>query len=470
MEPWQSWTIVGVASVGAYWYYNRQNNAKRRAGRSVSITEPGQAIRGGIDSKGRKRREKAPVTSDQLAEVAEGSSASLPNSGNEQVKKRKAGKKQSSQLATSAAINVAGDDAHKVDGDNDEDEVVNNKEFARQLSGLKAGASMTAPANASQPRKSKKGQGNGLLSPEASGATSEINNITNPRDISGKSSTTGADADDDLSRSNSPTLSATQASSGQGGVSDMLEGPTPGPSILRLTEPVQPQRVSQPRQQKSFQVQETKKQRQNRQKTEAKRLEREQSERERRVLLEKQLRTAREAEGRPARNGVTSPKPPTANPWAASNGSFTRISSVPAGANADAAPLLDTFEESTTAVTSGTNENKVNGASSAIREKAWGHDLPSEEEQMRILSEIEGDGGWNTVEKAKKRKGKTNGNEIVNEISKEDMPTAEKKSTNVFVKGTLLGNDSSDENGYKDGKYVPFADTGHPLDSDWAVE
>ncbi|MCJ1481268.1 hypothetical protein MMC06_001425 [Schaereria dolodes] len=469
MEPWQSWTIVGVASVGAYWYYNRQNNAKRRAGRLLSVAEQGHAARGRVDSKGRKWRDKTPGTLEQPSDAAEASSASLSASGNEQIKKRKQMKNQPSKLASSSTVEVTDDDRH-VRGVDASDEGIDNKEFARQLAGLKTGTSLKPPVGMSQPRqRKKKGKAN-ILTEEASiGSVTEVNNTGGPQDVSGTSSTTGADADDDLSSSTSPTFGATNTSSGEAGISDMLEAPAPGPSILRLIEPTQPQRVSQAKQPKSFQVQETKKQRQNQQKKEVKKLEREQTEKERKVLLERQRRTAREAEGRPAKNGLAS-KAPTTNSWAKSNGNVTAVTNATPGASGDAGSLLDTFEENPKSAETKIGAHRANGAS-ILNEKAWSHDLPSEEEQIRILSEIEGDGGWNTVEKGKKRKGKTS----VNDVVKEDIPrsSVQVKPKHVSASESDSSYETSigrvDDKGFINGKYLPFADSGHPLDSDWAV-
>ena len=106
----------------------------------------------------------------------------------------------------------------------------------------------------------------------------------------------------------------------------------------------------------------------------------------------------------------------------------------------------------------------------------WEQDMPSEEEQMRMLTELNGD-GWQTVEKPRKReksstagaeeilsaKG-TNHSKVENDDSrlgkdngKENIKKDEKPISRV------------DERGYRDGKYVPYAETGHPLDSDWPV-
>lgn len=264
--------------------------------------------------------------------------------------------------------------------------------------------------------------------------------------LSGTSSTTGADGDDDLSSTNSPAFGATDSFTNHGEVSDMLEAPAPGPSVLRLTESTQPQRVAKPRQDKAVQEQESKKQRQRKAKNEARKEELRQAEQERRVLLEKQLRTAREAEGRPAKNGVPVSKPPARNAWSASGDAGSGQSSLqaPSLAAGSNTPLLDTFDDtpkqvaeaetgqkaeakelSHTADTSlysfssprnddlddvstldsvKTQKPGANGTSH-VNPNTWDRNLPSEEEQMRRLSELQSDGGWKEVKKREKPSG-----------------------------------------------------------------
>ncbi|KAG9809686.1 hypothetical protein KCU63_g21459, partial [Aureobasidium melanogenum] len=122
-------------------------------------------------------------------------------------------------------------------------------------------------------------------------------------------------------------------------------------------------------------------QRQNRKKVEERRLQREAEEKERQVLLENQRRTAREARGEPAKNGIPVSKPLTSSAWAADVAS--RVTQAPAVAvTGESAPLLDTFEQSTS-----------NGA--------------SEEDQLRLAKQIsQDDSGWNTVPKGKKQQKK----------------------------------------------------------------
>ncbi|KAL9121699.1 MAG: hypothetical protein Q9187_001739 [Circinaria calcarea] len=465
MEPWQSWVVVGVAGVGA------QKTNGRVLGRVLPATVQPQAAGRRIDTKGKRNKGKSTNISEQAVnDTADVTSASLNSSGNEKTKKRKGGKKTSSGPTKLVGDEVGNDTTPSLNIDEGEADGMDNVEFARQLSGVKAGTSLSAPAKSSQSRKTKKlGQANGIVDPES---------IMVPvhKDLSTPSSTTGADGDDDLSPTNSPPLGPATTSAGKGGVADMLEAPMSGPSILRLTEPIQPPRPSQPKTAKPVQAEETKKQRQNRQKNEARKLERQEAEKERRVLLEKQLRTAREAEGRPAKNGVPVSKPPATNRWAPPSTDSESAQPTPeASGNSSRASLLDTFEESSKPAVPDSRDGRLNGKASAEK-KLWEHDMPSEEEQMRMLTELNGD-GWQTVEKPKKRdKSSVAGTEEIQSIKgvnhskvEEDDFGVGKNNGKEKIKENEKPISKVDDRGYRDGKYVPYAETGHPLDSDWPV-
>ena len=443
MEPWQKWTVVGVASAGAYWYYSRYSKPKRPFGRAASVSAQGQGTTTPIrdENKGGRRRKTTSGTSDQAtSDATEVSSASLSTNSKGKTKKKKDGPKQPSQLSKSSSVEVAENTSSALDvgDDGEDDDGMDIKAFAKHLSDLKTGTALKPPARSGEVKRTKKqGKAEELpLGPSNSGAGAP-NNGVGSQDMSTTSSTTGADADDDRSPSTSPAFGATRSHGGPGDVSDMLEAPAAGPSVLRLTEPTQPQRISQPRSPKPAQTQETKKQRQNRQKNEEKKVAREQADKERRVLLEKQLRTAREAEGRPAKNGLASSKPPGNTAW--SKPAAGQTTSSGSAASVKDTPLLDTFEENVKPDT-----KDVDGVSAKV---SWADDLPSEEEQFRILNEMNGNSEWNTVEKGRKKKAKV-------------------PATN----GDVPGSESSDAGSApKYNPNLPYALTGHPNDSDWAV-
>lgn len=510
MEPWQSWAIVGVLGAGGYWYYTSSQKPNRGRTQKPAAAHQAQRRSSNVrdESIGRKKKGKGKVANDggqNTTGVADISSASATTSGNEKATKRKGGKKQPSNLGQSSAVDV--EPSQTIDAaSNEPEETMDNKEFAKQMSGLKIGTSLRKADAAGETGKTKKqSKQNKSHQAPLNGEAMEPTRGAGSHEISTTSSTTGADADDDLSPMASPGLGAFPLTSNAGGVADMLEAPAKGPSVLRLTEPTQLQPERQQKPKKATLEPETKKQRQNRQKTEEKKAAREEAEKERRVLMEKQRRTAREAEGRPAKIGLGS-MPPTANAWskpieaAAPNGSHTEKSS-----NVNSS-LLDTFDESSSKSVIGSAVANTND--SATNQKTWEKDIPSEEEQMRMLSEMDDD-GWNTVEKGGKAKKKkaasaidkeesvsaseanTNGNGHVN-----GKPIAEKKKPSaITVSGSggrgppspmagiippkfkttkdqvdpKIWNRSNIRNHPEYDPEYPYALTGHPEDSDWAV-
>lgn len=509
MEPWQSWTIIGVLGAGGYWYYTHSQKRRRgRAQKPAPVNQPQRHSSNALDdSKGANKKGKGKATEGggrKSIEVTDMSSASATTSGSEKITKRKKVKKSPSKLGQSSSVNVEPIEAANA-ASNEPEQAIDNAEFAKQMAGLKSGMSLEKPDTIGETKKTRRqGKQNESRQVPANGKAVELSGGAGSHEISTTSSTTGADADDDLSPVASPDLGDSHMTSGAGGVADMLEAPAKGPSILRLTSPTQLKPERQPKLKKAAPEPETKKQRQNRQKNEEKKAAREEAERERHVLLEKQRRTAREAEGRLARNGSGS-VPPTTNAWLAPketakpNGSSTVVSSNVYGS------LLDTFEESSkSAKTSGASD--ING--SYADQKAWEKDVPSEEEQMRMLSEMDDD-GWNTVAKGGKAKKKkatyatddenkssisddhTNSGERVdgNELSERKRPSAintsngkskgppspmfglvppKFKTTKDQVDPKVWNRSNIHNHPEYDPEY-PYALTGHPEDSDWAV-
>lgn len=365
MEPWQSWAIVLVGGLAAYYYYIHQQKPKLNRSRTASVSSDSGAL---PQPKPARRREETKLKPKNDVPVSTGVEASqnipaanegVSTSGPELAKKRKAGKKQPIAAPVKPPVPAK---RQEVDETAQEDD--DNKAWAQQLASLKKGTTLAPPAqNNSRSKTVKQSASN-----------------RNPT-LSSSASSNAADADDDLTPAMSPSLRA-------GDVSDMLE-PTPaGPSVLRLTESSKPTQTKQPRQESAFQVQETKKQRQNRQKVDERKLQREAEERERQMLLEKQRRTAREARGEPAKNGIPASKPPAVSAWAAE--AAARAMAAPAvevgGSNA---PLLDTFDQGAV---------RTNGAPNK------GSAVTSEEDQMSMAKKLsEDESGWSTVPKGKKQ-------------------------------------------------------------------
>lgn len=427
LEPWQNWGIICTLGIGAYLYYSRSGKSKRGRGRLPFARDH--------SSKQDSKAQAGSKGLDQIiGDVAGVSSSSISNNGKSRVKKRKGTKKQDSKSAQSSAVETGPSVEPDVDSGDGEDDAIDNQEFARQLSGLKTGTSLNKPSSASdKPRTGQQGKHNEAKGSEA--ALKPANGAQDKKQASATSSTTGADGDDDLSPAMSPELRASQSMKASGDVSDMLEVPGKGPSILRLTEPLHQHVARQPSPKKAAQEPETKKQRQNRRKNEERKQAKEEVEQERRVALEKQLRTAREAEGRPAKNGASQAKQATAstagaNAWSLQEGEAASSSKVSSNV------LLDTFDKKPSTKASAHSEGGNDDRTA--QDKRWEHDLPSEEEQMRMLSEMEGNDGWNTVEKGGKSKRKQ-----TTTMGEHEASEAEKKSSVARGKTGELTADSA---------------------------
>lgn len=303
-----------------------------------------------------------------------------------------------------------------------------DKDFAREMAVARTGTQLAEFGKPDMSKKERRAQKQNKKRPD-SGTES-------PSPSAGASSTTGADADDDSSPVASPPLLATStaATSKSGDISDMIETPGAGPSILRLTDPVNPMPQSRMKQSsKKFEPAETKKQRQQRIKREVHRIQVEEAEKERRRLMEKQIRGARMAEGTSAQTRASAFKPPADNAWF--SGPVIPISEKGQHLQDGIPTLLDTFEPGSKERTSvpsaarttssvlttnpglSTDEGRIleparkeivgegrahQLAPSGKDEKDWAKDLPIEEEQIRVIQDSED--SWTTVFKRDKKK------------------------------------------------------------------
>lgn len=267
--------------------------------------------------------------------------------------------------------------------DDDGDDELNNKEFARQLASLKEGKKFTAKSGNEKKKKKQKS----VKQSQAKAAEPA------PAKASPPPSTDDNDADDDQSPPRSPEVAAADAS----GVSDMLEAPAPGAGSLRIvpSEFTQPQKAK--KQKHAAEPALTKKQRQRRKKAEASRAEADEAETDRKALMEKQRRLARISEGRAAKDGSQFMAANGKNAW--KSGQPNGIAAEKPAADVAAAPLLDTFEKAAPAPA-------AKKAPAPAQSEGW-KSAPSEEEQMeRLKSETEAD-EWNTVTTKKSKKAAT---------------------------------------------------------------
>lgn len=385
MNPYISWAILLVVAGGLGWYYTNGTTPKAKP----VIRSTAEKAEATVAPKKQKRKSKP---------ASESVSAKKP------------------EVQTVVSGPTVEDDKP--------DEEIDRNEMARRMAGMKDGASaIPAPAPTKSQKKNKKKKPTQL-------DTSDTR----------ASSTTGAEADDDLSPAPSPAVNATVPSAGY--VSDMLEAPAPGASVLRVTGNVE----TQPKKQKvqTFKEVETKKQRQNRLKNEARKQEVLKAEAERKRLLEKQLHTARGLE----RQETARTTAPATNAWQKKEAPATKTNGasrpVPAAAPASSG-LLDTFE-----------------SSSAPGEKEWQQNLPSEAEQLRQFGAANGDDQWTTVSKVKKQpKKKGKAEESVSETSGSENQSAPVAPAPVQPRVTVISTYLPD--------ILSSQEQGHPLDSDWAA-
>lgn len=472
-----------------WFYYTSRQRPRRIAERSGSVSGRAEARPGRHreEARGRRRKTNTSVTASG-SESAGARLSSAHRPAKEKVEHPDSSKNKP-QKRTPASSSVRGKEAgpaqERPGRYDDEDEAdASNKDFAKQMMGLKVGHNLQ-PAGREGSRPRAAGAARADSSAKHLSVTSHGANGSSSQDLSANSSTTGGDADDDLSPAVSPQLAATSNGQHVSGadISDMLEAPSAGPSVLRIVESNRPQAPARAQQQKPAAAQETKKQRQNRRKAEEKKAVRIEAEQERRVLLEKQLRTAREAEGRPARNGLASSRPPVASPWSTSGPPAVNGNSTAGAGVMDQNPLLDTFGPAETQnggrvskrteVPSGADSIDSSGTRTS---SIWDRDLPSEEDQLRMIQEMEDGAGWNTVAKGRKSKKTRNGLEssdidapFDSGIAFNDSYTADAISTAQPIPAEVDMSASIHSNDAGPGGVNGRAGFSHPADSDWAV-
>lgn len=273
---------------------------------------------------------------------------------------------------------------------------IDNKEFARQLTNAKAGTIMSGKTKEGPRQKSVK---------QSRAQEKQAVLDTSSDSAANQSSALAADADDDSSSVNSTDARRTQATPFTNGISDMLEKPAAGPSVLRVTEPSKPLPAKKAQVASTPQPVETKKQRQNRKKAEANKLLQAEAEVERKRLEEKQRRSAREAEGRAAKDGQSFMAAQASNKSAWPVASSTAPRHVDQKENG---ALLDTLSSSSS---QHLGSSSTNPSSSGNSKSGKWSGLPSEEEQMRFS--IEESQNWEVVkpkaDRRKKGKGESSG-------------------------------------------------------------
>lgn len=473
MEPWQSWVVVLLGGGVAWYYYTSRQRPKGRTGRATAIGDKVEAR----TTAHRQENSKARRSKDEMK----------PGSGSESAERAVGENKKQQKVDRKPAKMVVNQNRNdpKSSEEQEDDEKATNREFAEQMAGLKSGTSLAVPIQGNSQRKTL-GQSRANTSAMNLSKSDAGANGQSSRNVSATSSTTGGDADDDLSPAVSPSLAATSTGPRVSGkdVSDMLEAPSQGPSVLRITESTQPAKAPRAQQPKPSQPTETKKQRQNRRKAEERKAARTEAEVERRALLEKQLRTAREAEGRPAKNGmsVSSSAPPASSVWNShKHATSNDDADLTPAADTERLPLLNTFNNDQHANNQGSNTQagRPNGGQVS---KNWHEPLPSEEEQMRMINELDDNAGWNTVSKGKRGRknrgnadGRFNGQESSESESRLENSMSSTGLSDVAVGPSHAKERSMGQMGHQDPRSAVDASLNgytsyrHPADSDWAV-
>lgn len=366
MEPWLSWTIALGIGGGAAYYYTQ--TGKPKGNRTVDKAQQ--------PASGKRRQDR----SQQLgSNQSQSTSATATSSGNGELTSTKKRNKNRSKQALQAKPAVEEDPAEAVTVSEPEDE---DQGWAEQLRAAQKGVSVNGPRKAGKEGKSKDSKQN------QSGIAS------------GSESKGSREARDELMDENTD-----QQPSGTN-VSDMLEVSTAGPSVLRLTGEAKSQKAKV---RAASPEKETKKQRQNRKKVEEKKVAREQDEQERKVLQENQRRTAREARGEPAKNGVPA-APPAQSAWADKSKSTNGVVVNGKGPAAEQTSsednsLLDTFDHDTVSNTS-SNGPPTSSTTPASTASAFGSALPSNHAQQPMQNQADNNAGWNEVSKGRKGKKK----------------------------------------------------------------
>lgn len=181
MNPYISWALVLVVAGSLGWYYTNVPHPKAKTA-AKTLTEKVESVQ-----ETKKPKRKAKKTSS-----APPAPAAKP--------------KEKPSVKATAPV------AEKVEEDD-------NKEFARQLAAAREGVTPASKGKASGKEKPAK-------EPVVNHLESGSSEVSGSRGSTRASSTTGADADDDLSPAGSPKVPAA------GGVSDMLEPPADRKSVV----------------------------------------------------------------------------------------------------------------------------------------------------------------------------------------------------------------------------------------------
>lgn len=381
MNPYLSWAILLVVAGGLGWYYT--NGAAPKVKATIQPTLEKAQVAPKKPKRKTKTPESAPVKKSEVKTVV-----SPPTTEDEKP-----------------------------------EEEIDPREMARRQTAIKNGIPQTTSSTKNKKKKQQK-----------KAAQLEVG--------SHASSTTGAEADDDLSPAVSPQVNATVPSAGD--VDDMIETPSAGSSakVLRVTGDLPSQ--TEKKAKKEPVAEKNKKARAHQRKNEERKEQARLDELDRQKKLEQHRRNVPELQATWSQSHAN-------NAWenkaaaAATNGT-SKAAPAPAASNVQ---LLDTFTPGTAA----TNE--------------WEQGLPTEEVQEQMAKAADADQAWTQVKtkkggnkKENKKSGKTD--ESVSETSASEAKPVPVTSAPAPVKPRVTITPT----------YMPdlrSREKGHPLDSDWAA-
>lgn len=407
MYPILSWSIVLILGGLAVYAYKPELLKKVLPANTL----PAQTSPATSKQANKKQKSKKPKGVQEVLEEA----VNKTQSGSDDTRAKKK-RKITAPVGPTVTATTAQGESKEIPRDTGND--IDDKAFAQQLAKAQAGTKLQSGSQQQQKATAPK-RGAATLQPKKSEdvlSTAEL------------SSTTGQDADDDLSSVESPQQ---KPASGRD-ISDMLEAPAAAPTTLRLTNVTdESKKAKQPS--KQFEAVQSKKKRNEQARREEQKRLREESDRIHEQKKQDQLRRARMAEGT---SNQTKANTFTSNAWQtkAPDSNQSKVA---------AAPLLDTFEPSasgsvapsgvqTASMSSKVPTNNATslkaevgaGAAGALaasgREQGgnneWAEGM-SEAEQLQKLRDQEQDDAWESVTNKKSKKKNKAENDTSSEAS-----------------------------------------------------
>lgn len=431
LYPVVSWGLVLLLGGIAVYIYKPELIKKGL----LATTTPAHPSTSSSKSANKRPKSKKPKA---MQDVLDSMAGALPSSSEETRAKKK--RKITAPVDQTVTITTTKAESKQLPRDVNND--IDDKAFAQMLAKAQAGTQLQST---SQKKLGASGLTTTALQPKKSEeilSTAEL------------SSTTGQDADDDLSSVELPQPRTTSSRD----ISDMLEAPAAAPTTLRLTNVSgEPKKTKQAPKQFE-QVQSKKKRNEQARREEQKRL-REESDKIHEQKKQEQLRRARMAAGTSNQT--------KANAFTGSTNAWQNKTQAGDGSQLDmkAVPLLDTFDPSgapsgaPNSVQAGALSTKVptnnatslktqvgGGAASALaasdREQGTSDDWAgrmSEEEQMRKLRDQERDDAWESVTSKKSKKKNKMENDTSSEASFSVSQPVEARAENTTIKPSTSG-------------------------------